>query len=124
MQLPPSTVVRAHSTETFGRCAIEVGPNTFFVDHPANQDGPGEHPGTIDHFLAGVASCGVLMLESQARAREIPLERLEVRIEGQRGAPGAHVADRSLFDWVSLHFEFVGPTEEQARVLVDHYQRY
>lgn len=121
---PPPTVVRAYSTETFGRCSVEVGPNSFFVDHPASQEGPGEQPGTIDHFLAGVASCGVLMLESQAKARGIPLRRLEVRVEGQRGEPGARVSDRTLFDWVSVHFDFVGPTEEQAQLLVDHYRRH
>jgi len=124
MQLPQPTVVHAHSTDTFGRCAIEVGRNRFLVDHPPTQDGPGEHPGTIDYFLAGVASCGVLMLEYQAKVREIPLRRLDVRIEGQRGDSGARVPDRTLFEWVSMHFEFVGPTEEQAQVLVDHYRRH
>jgi uncharacterized OsmC-like protein len=94
------------------------------VDHPRTQEGPGEYAGTIDHFLAGVASCGVLMLEYQAKIREIPLSRLDVRIEGQRGDPGARVPDRSLFDWVTIHFDFIGPTQEQAQVLVDHYRRH
>ena len=124
MQPPPPTVVQAHSTDVFGRCAIEVGSKDFFIDHPPIQEGPGEYSGTIDHFLAGVASCGVLMLEYQAKLREIPLQRLAVRIEGQRGEPGARVAERSLFNWVTLHFEFVGPTDDQAQVLVDHYQRH
>ena len=124
MQPPQPTVVLAHTTDTFGRCAVEAGKNAFPVDHPPTQEGPGEHPGTIDHFLAGVASCGVLMLEYQAKLREIPLRRLDVRIEGLRGDPGARVPDRTLFDRVAMQFEFVGPTEDQAQVLVEHYQRH
>jgi uncharacterized OsmC-like protein len=121
---PPPTIVRAHTTNLFGRCEVEAGDNRFPVDHPPVQEGPGEHPGTIDHFLAGVASCGVLMLEYQAKLREIPLLRLDVRIDGYRGQPGDRVPDRTLFDRVAMHFEFVGPTEDQAEVLVDHYKRH
>ena len=120
----PSTVVRARTTETFGRCATEAGPGRLIVDHPTNQDGPGEYPGTVDHFLAGFAACGVLMLEYQARQREIPLRSLEVRVECVRGQPGARVPDRSLFEWVALHFDFVGPTDEQAQLLVEHYRQH
>jgi uncharacterized OsmC-like protein len=123
MQAPP-TVVLASTTDVFGRCAIEAGPGGFPVDHPTSQDGPGEYPGTIDHFLSGVASCGVLMVEYQAKLREIPLHRLAVRLEAHRGAPGARVPDRSLFDSIALHFEFEGPSEDQAQVLVEHYKRH
>ena len=123
MQTPP-TVVRATTTDVFGRCAVVAEPGGFLIDHPPVQEGPGEYPGTIDHFLAGVASCGVLMLEYQAKLREIPLSRLAVRIEGQRGDPGARVSDRTLFDSVALHFEFEGPSEDQADVLVEHYKRH
>ncbi|MPZ15148.1 MAG: hypothetical protein GEU73_12120 [Chloroflexi bacterium] len=118
------TVVRARTTDIFGRCALAAGQDRFFVDHPATQEGPGEYAGTIDHFLTGVAACGVLMLEYQARLRGIPLHRLEVAAEGVRGEPGARVEGRSLFERAAVHFEFVGPTDEQARVLVEHYQRY
>ena len=120
----PPTIVDAHTSGTFGRCSIEVSGKQFFVDHPVAQEGPGEHANTIDYFLAGVASCGVLMLEMQAKQRGIPLQMLDVHIEGDRGAPGARVEDRTLFDAVRMRFDFVGPTEDQAQVLVDHYARH
>lgn len=121
---PQPAVVSARTTEVFGRCAIETASAPFFVDHPVSQDGPGEQAGTIDHFLAGVAACGVLMLEYQAKLREIPLRSLDVRVEGLRGAPDGRVPGRTLFDRVALRFDFVGPTEEQAQVLIDHYCRH
>jgi uncharacterized OsmC-like protein len=120
----PPTIVDASTSGTFGRCSIEVGGKEFFVDHTPAQEGPGEFANTIDHFLAGVASCGVLMLEMQAKQREIPLQKLDVHIEGDRGLPGARDEDHTLFDAVRMRFDFVGPTEDQANVLVEHYKRH
>lgn len=68
-------------------------------------------------FLAGVSSCGVTLIESHARDAGLPLERIEVTIEGVRTA-----ADPSRFSSVSMMFEMRGVSQAQAEALVDTYR--
>jgi uncharacterized OsmC-like protein len=93
------------------------------VDHAVGQEGPGEQPGPVEYFLSGVSSCGVLMLEREAKNRGIPLEWLEVAVEAVRRDPASHTGGPMTFQRVSVHFDLVGPTEAQATELVDHYKR-
>src|SRR5438874_13107139 len=74
-------VVRSYQTRTFGRAISAMGDHHFVVDHAVGQEGPGEQPGPVEFFLSGVSSCGVLMLEREARNRGIPVDWLEVTVK-------------------------------------------
>ena len=91
--------------------------------HAVGQEGPGEQPGPIEFFLSGVSSCGVLMLEREARTRGIPVDWLEVTVKAVRRDPAGHQGGPMTFQSATVEFELVGPTQEQATELVEHYKR-
>ncbi|HZT06320.1 MAG TPA: OsmC family protein [Chloroflexota bacterium] len=120
-QYPVSTV-RAYSSNVYGRCITNVGDHHFVVDHATYQDGPGDQPGPTEIFLSGVASCGVLLVEREAKNRRVRLDSLEVTIDGHR-SPARPDREHTTFDRVAMRFAFVGPGEEDAGALVAHYRR-
>jgi uncharacterized OsmC-like protein len=91
-----------------------MGDHHFVVDHAVGQEGPGEQPGPVEYFLSGVSSCGVLMVEREAKNRGIPLQWLEVTINAVRRDPAGHAGGPMTFQSASVDFDFVGPTEAQA----------
>lgn len=119
----PSYVVRSYSSGTFGRCLANAGSHHFVVDHATYQEGPGDQPGPVEYFLSGLTSCGVLMLEREARNRGIPMQWLDVRVEATRRPAPERSEGPATFEHVGVHFELAGPTEDQARELVEHYKR-
>jgi uncharacterized OsmC-like protein len=116
-------VVRSYQTKTFGRGISAMGDHHFVVDHAVGQEGPGEQPGPVEFFLSGVSSCGVLMLEREAKNRGIPLEWLEVTVKAVRRDPASHQGGPMTFQSATVEFELVGPNEDQATELVEHYKR-
>jgi uncharacterized OsmC-like protein len=68
-------------------------------------------------FLAGVSSCGVTLIEGQAQEVGVPLERIDVTIDGVRTA-----AEPNRFASVTMTFELAGVTQEQAESLVATYR--
>lgn len=97
------------STEVFGRTLNTARHNHFVIDSPS---GPAEAVWTGEAFLAGISACGVTLVQGAARDAGIPLDRLEVRIDGSRlkSAP----AD---FHHIDLVFAYSGPTLDQAEEL-------
>ena len=125
MSKPPVVqpgAVRSYQTRTFGRCISAAGGHHFVVDHTVGQEGPGEQPGPVEYFLSGVSSCGVLMVEREAKNRGIPLQWLEVTIQAVRRDPAGHTGGPMTFQSASVDFDFVGPTPAQATELVEHYK--
>lgn len=124
MTAPQANSARSYPSGTFGRCISSAGNHHWVVDHPAHLDGPGDQPGTVEFFLSGITSCAVLMLEREARDRDIPFHWLDARIEAsgrsQREGEGGPVT----FEAASLQLDFVGPSEAQARALVEHYKTH
>jgi uncharacterized OsmC-like protein len=124
MQSPPQPpIVRSYQTNVYGRCISNVGDHHFVVDHSRAQDGPGDEPGPVEYFLSGITSCGVLMTEREAKARGIPLHWIDVRINAVRRNPATATSPHMTFESATVEFEMRGPTEAQARELVEHYQR-
>jgi uncharacterized OsmC-like protein len=115
--------VRSYQTKVFGRCISAVGDHHFVVDHAVGQDGPGEQPGPVEYFLSGLSSCGVLNVEREARNRGIEIQALDVVVNATRRDPAGHPGGPVTFQSASLDFTFVGPTEDQAAGLVEHYKR-
>ena len=111
--------VRSTSTATPGRSINQVRSHEFVIDEPTHLGGPGEEITPADAFLAGVSSCGVLLVQGRARQTNIPLERIEVGLEARR-----HPSDTSVFLGIDMAFRLTGPSREQAVELVEHYQRH
>lgn len=109
--------VRSYSSGTPGRCLNQVRSHHFVIDEPPHAGGLGEEITPGDAFLAGVSSCGVLLVETVARHREVPLQRTEATIEGVRQA-----SDPSRFERIDMRFELVGPSQAQAEELVERYK--
>ena len=115
--------VRARSTEVFGRVLWSCRDQHFVADGPVQNGCPGEAVTPAELFLAGIASCGVELLEVIAKASEVPLRAVRVEIAGELD-PGNPVRDDvNVFNSVRLSFELAGVTDEQGRELVEGFKR-
>ena len=74
-------------------------------------------------FLAGIASCGIELLQVIARGEEVPLESAEVEISGEIDPANPVREDLSVFNSVRLRFHLEGVTEDVAARLVERFKR-
>src|SRR5579864_1437176 len=111
--------VHSASTETPGRSINDIRQHRLVIDEPTHLGGPGEAITPADAFLTGVAACGAMMVQGQARERSIPLTRIDVDLEAVR-----HRSDTSVFQRIEMSFRLSGPTREQATALVGHYKTH
>src|SRR5262245_38618467 len=107
------TTVRSATVGLVGRSINQARDQHFVIDSPTI----GSALASGEAFLAGVSSCGVTLVERAAQDLGIPVERLEVTINGLR-----HPQKTNRFARVELSFAFVGPTQEQAETLVQRYK--
>jgi uncharacterized OsmC-like protein len=114
--------VHARSTDTFGRVLCNVRNHHFIVDGPAQNGAPGEEVTPAELFLTGIAACGVELLQSFAKAEQIPLRGVKVDIAGtlDRGNPVR--PDLSVLNSVHLRFQLSGVTETQGTLLIDRFK--
>ncbi len=108
--------VRSFSTNVTGRTLNSARTHHWVIDGSTT---PAEAVTTIESFLAGVSACGVGLVQGRAEGLGIPLQNLEVTIEGVRDA--ANTAD---FQAVNMHFDFTGPSQDQAEQLVGIYKQH
>ena len=110
--------IQARSTETFGRVLASARNHHFVVDGPLQNGCPGEAITPAEVFLAGVAACGVELMQVIARERQLPLHGASVEICGvlERGNPVR--PDVTLFNSVRLQFHLKGITAEQGALLI------
>lgn len=114
--------VGARSTDTFGRVLWSCRDQHFVADGPVHNGCPGEAITPAELFLAGVATCGVELLEVIARAEEVPLESASVEVTGEIDPSNPARPDVSVFNSVRLSFRVSGVTEEQATHLVERFK--
>ena len=99
------------TTDVLGRTLNSARTNHWVIDSPS---GPAEAVSTGESFMAGIAACGVSLIEHHAARNQLPFGTLSVDIEGAR-------TDVSWpdFDWINVHFTFTGISEDQAGSLVE-----
>ena len=114
---------QARSTETFGRVLCSARDQHFVADGPVQNGCPGEALSPGELFLAGVASCGVELVQVIAGEQNVPVRAVSATIEGvmDRGQPVR--PDVTLFNTVRLQFDLRGVTEEQGARLIDTFKR-
>lgn len=109
---------RARSTDTFGRVLCTARTHHFVIDGPVQNGCPGEAVTPGEAFLAGVAACGVELVQVIAREQSVPLEAVSVAISGVFDRNRPVRSDLTLFNSVRLEFRLEGVTEEQGARLV------
>jgi uncharacterized OsmC-like protein len=114
---------QARSTDTFGRVLCNARTQHFVVDGPVQNGCPGEALSPAELFLAGVATCGVELVQVIAQDENIPVRTVSATIEAlqDRGQPPR--PDVSLFNRVRLAFHLTGVTPEQGTHLIESFKR-
>ncbi len=73
--------------------------------------------------MAGVAACGVELLQVIAKEKQLPLASVRVEISGAMDRSKPVRPDLNLFNSVRLDFELTGVTAEQGSDLVTAFKR-
>jgi uncharacterized OsmC-like protein len=115
--------VSARSTETFGRVLWSCRDQHFVADGPVHNGAPGEAVTPAELFLAGIATCGVELMQALARSNEVPLETASVEISGELDPANPVRDDFNVFNSVALSFALTGVTEAQADELLEAFKR-
>jgi len=115
--------VRARSTDTFGRVLWSCREQHFVADGPVHNGCPGEAVTPAELFLAGIAACGVELVQVIATAEKVPLAAARVEIAGEIDPDDPVRSDVNVFNRVRLSFALEGVTAEQAGFLVDRFKK-
>jgi len=115
--------VRARSTDTFGRVLWSCRDQHFVADGPVHNGCPGEAVTPAELFLAGIATCGVELVEVIAKAEGVPLTGARAEIAGEIDPDDPVRGDLTVFNRVRLSFALEGVTAEQAELLVDRFKK-
>ena len=110
--------VTAASTAVFGRVLCGARNHHFIIDGPEQNGCPGEEVTPAEIFLAGVACCGVELIQVLAKSKDIPLKSINVKIHGEMDRSKPVRPDVSLFNSVQLHFKMSGINDAQAKQLI------
>ena len=103
---------RARSTDTFGRVLWSCRDQHFVADGPVQNGCPGEAVTGAELFLAGIAACGVELVQVIAKADDVPLRAVRAEITGELDPANPVRDDVNVFNSVRLSFELAGVTEE------------
>ncbi|HEX2103771.1 MAG TPA: OsmC family protein [Solirubrobacteraceae bacterium] len=108
----------AGSTDTFGRVLCSSRAHHFVVDGPVHNGCPGEELTPAELFLAGVAACGVELIQVLARDQGLPLRGVRSTIDGEIDTDRPVRSDVTVFTRVGLRLELEGVTADQGELLV------
>jgi uncharacterized OsmC-like protein len=114
--------VQAASTSVFGRVLCDARNHHFIVDGPEQNGCPGEEVTPAELFLAGVACCGVELMQVLAKSEKIPLKAIDVSIRGTMDRSRPVRPDVALFNSVGLRFKMSGINDAQAKQLVESFK--
>jgi uncharacterized OsmC-like protein len=112
----------ARSTDTLGRVLCSARNHHFIIDGPAQAGFPGEALGPGEVFLAGIASCGVELVQALARDQKLPLKSVKVDITGMMDRANPVRTDVSLFNAIELQFELGGVTQAEGESLIERFK--
>ncbi|HZM44804.1 MAG TPA: OsmC family protein [Burkholderiales bacterium] len=115
-------LVHARSTDTFGRVACNTRNHHFIVDGPVANGCPGEAVTPAELFLAGIAACGVELVQAIGRDQQLAPRRVSVEIEGALDRANPVRRDVTVFNSVHLRFHLAGVTQAQGADLIDRFK--
>lgn len=115
--------VRARSTDVFGRVLWSCRDQHFVADGPVHNGCLGEAVTPAELFLAGIAACGVELVEVIAKASDVPVREVRAEIVGELDPANPVRDDLNVFNSVRLSIELTGVTAEQGAELVEGFKR-
>jgi uncharacterized OsmC-like protein len=118
-----SYAVDARSTDVFGRVLWSCRDQHFVADGPVHNGCPGEALTPAELFLAGIASCGVELVQVIARQDETPVGSVRARISGEIDPERPVREDVTVFTSVRLELEVDGVGQTEAERLVEQFKR-
>jgi uncharacterized OsmC-like protein len=113
--------VHARSTDTFGRVLCNTRNHHFIVDGPVQNGCPGEALTPAELFLAGIAACGVELVQVIGREQQLA-PRISVEIEGAIDRANPARKDLTVFNTVRLRFNLKGVTRAQGNDLIERFK--
>ena len=114
--------VDARSSDVFGRVLCDCREHHFVVDGPVHNGCPGEELTPAELFLAGIAACGVELVQVFANEEGLPLDAVRTDIAGEIEPANPIRPDVTLFNRVRLAFELEGVGQEEAEHLVERFK--
>jgi uncharacterized OsmC-like protein len=118
-----SYAVDARSTDVFGRVLWSCREQHFVADGPVHNGCPGEAVTPAELFLAGIASCGVELVQVIARIDKTPVASVRARISGEIDPERPVREDVTVFTSVRLELEVEGVGQTAAERLVEQFKR-
>ena len=115
--------VDARSTDVFGRVLWTCRDQHFVADGPVHNGCPGEAVTPAELFLAGIASCGVELVQVVARSEQAPVTSVRAGIAGEIDPERPVRDDLTVFTSVRLELEIEGVGQEEAERLVERFKR-
>jgi uncharacterized OsmC-like protein len=118
-----SYAVDARSTDVFGRVLWSCRDQHFVADGPVHNGCPGEAVTPAELFLAGIASCGVELVQVIARKDDTSVGPVRARISGEIDPEHPVREDVTVFTSVRLELEVEGVDQREAERLVEQFKR-
>jgi uncharacterized OsmC-like protein len=115
--------VAAESTDVFGRVLWSCRDQHFVADGPGHNGCRGEAITPAELFLAGIAACGVELVEVIARDEGVRLGKVSVDVTGGLDPASPVRDDVTVFNSAHLTFRLAGVGEEEAQRLVERFKR-
>ncbi len=107
--------VRSSSSGTIGRAVSEARGQRLALDSSSRPQA--DALTNSEAFLAGIASCGVTLIETYAEEKRVPITRMDVTIDGVRTAE-----EPNRFASIAMRFEIAGVSQAEAEQLVETYR--
>ena len=115
--------VRARSTDVFGRVLCNARDHHFIIDGPVPNGCPGEEVTPPEAFLAGVASCGVELVQVIAREQGVPLGRVAATIQATVDRGNQPRTDVTVLNTFRMHLTLGATDAARAAALVEGFKR-
>ena len=114
--------VHARSTDTFGRVQCDSRNHHFIVDGPVQNGCPGEAITPAELFLAGIAACGVELVQVIGREQQLAPRAIGVEITGAIDRSNPVRRDLTVFNTIYLRFHVSGVTQTQGADLIERFK--
>lgn len=115
--------VAARSTDVFGRVLCNARQHHFVIDGPVQNGCPGEELTPPEAFLAGVAACGVELIQVIGRQRGHEAVHVTAHINAKLDRANPVRSDVTVFNAVTMALEISGVTREVAFELAEAFKK-
>ena len=115
--------VSARSTDTFGRVLCNARQHHFIIDGPVQNGCPGEEVTPPESFLAGVAACGVELIQVIGKQRGFDNIGVRAEMRAQLDRENPVRADYTVFETVELDLFISGVESDIAFELAEQFKK-